>query len=1390
MNKLLSFGLGVVAMGVSVAGAFAEIDHSIVAKAKAAPERVAALQLKGMTETPRVLRSERAAIGTTVPAEYVGRKMYGSVVYSDYITMGTYGLYEFTITNQTIDHTPKVTDMSMDWMAGARLRDRFYGIRAISLFGKLTDAGYEEVDIVNNKILRTEFRGEGSYAAIAATMAPDFTDSKIYGIMYNEDLTGLNLAVLDPEALEFKVTGKFGGRFNPLTLAAAPNGKLYTVSGDGDLYTVDKKTGRVSLVEYTGVNVAAYNQSMTWDSKTNRFLWAAMTPTGSKLYALNPETAQATFIMNIPDNTQITGLYLANDEQAPAAPAKVADLAFNWSSQGSNTGAVSFTVPAVDGSGAAITDNVSVSVWIDGEVQKNGEKLAPGSAVTIPVDLSTAMHQVAVSVKGANGYAPVATMYEWAGFDCPKAVSNLRFAVDGREATVTWDASTQSEHGGYMDPAKVVYNVWRLPENVLVAENLSAPTFSETLPEAVQQYSYRVVPVNTQVSTIPGKAAVSNVLVAGEAYTVPYSENWKEEGSEKLFGSIDGDGDGTSWNWFSWNRNWNFTNPYQGKGKCNDWFITPLIRLEKDKVYRFVSNLRNSFVTGPEYLDLAYGTSATDTASYTKFGNWVLANGEDTDREYAFEVPETGRYHMALVNVTEKTKGSSVLMNSLGVELIGSAFAPAAATEFSITPDSTRARQATLKFVAPTTDMRGTALSGTLTAKIYRDGNTDQAVHTIENVAVGAPCEWLDNTVEAAGVHKYKVVFENAFGEGMPASGSAFIGIYSAPYFEACATKSALKEFSLEVSGFTYDAPYPPLALSYDTSNPAFELTHFNQTESSHDLYVYLPDLFLEDESVYKLNLDFKNSGYGNDTCVYQMRMGSEPTMDMQTEVIGSLPLNTAYQFANQEFTIVNTKVAKKNISMFVSSRRKNDYTNIAFRNISLVYEGSALAPDSVVDLRCASAASAVISFTAPVSDYAGRTLGNLTGIEVYRNGQAIAAMTFTDVTPGQKITWTDENAILGKNKYMIVPVNDYGRGRPAYVDAFIGFDVPTAPASVGITPSDNNQTARIDWTRVKRGVNGGVLSDDLTYKVVQMVQVEDTVEYRTIKEGLTGTSYTLDRKPTDTQFMEFYGVVAVTPQGESTPGLYYTILGKPYELPFAESFPKGEAKTEPWIGMHAAGALQSGPTASEGMATMNTFPQDGDGGSFFFLNGTMMDFELTIPVLTPKVTFANVETAEVRFWLYKGNHSGIYAANPMFGIFSSYNEGEFELLGATEWNESKPEWKEYVYNLNHYAGKPGNVIFQLVCRANGYQDFVVMDNFRVQEVGYNSLDQLDADDISVFGLQNYILTRGAAGKNVEVYTLDGRLIDSFIGTDVAREMPTGIYLVRIAGHSYKVAVK
>lgn len=1394
MKRLLILGLGLSSvLGVSMAAAATPNAVMDTNSPQGAPSgKVAVMPLANQASMPRVLRAERvrrAAETKTVPAEYVGRKFYGSVTYADYITIPTYGLYEFNITDETIEHAPKVISMSCDWMAGARLRDRYYGVRPVSLFGRLTSVGYEEVDIINNKILRTRMTEEGSYADLPTNMAPDFTDGKIYGIMYNADLSGLDLAVFNPETLSFQVTGKFGGKFNPLVFAAAPNGKLYTISPDGDLYTVDKKTGRVSLVDYTGVNVAAYNQSMVWDSKTNKFLWAAVTPTGSKLYALDPETAQATFVMNIPHDSQLTGIYLEEDIQGDNTPAKITDLQLNWEQNGSQKGTATFTLPAVDGQGAALSGSLMVSVWIDSEVYKAEEVMKPGEKVTIPVDLSNDMHQVAVSVRSSKGYAPSTTIYKWAGFDSPKAVTDVQFSVADRQATVTWTASTESEHGGYLDPAKVVYNVWRMPTNELVAEGITESTFIDALPEAVRQYFYRIVPVNTDVVSKPGKSADSNVLVAGEAYHVPYYENWKEEGSEQLFTFVDNDEDEQKWIWFEWNRNWNFTNPGSGKGPCDDWFISPKVALEKDKVYRFTSNLRNSSMTGPETIALAYGTDVNNVSAFTKYGEWLLENGEDTDREYTFEVPEDGKYNMALVNVTQKGTGSSVLVNSIGVELVGSVFAPAVPAEFTVTPDADRLTQATLTFKAPVQDMRGNALSGNLTAKIYRDA-LEAPVHVMEGIAPGADCTWLDDIIEHAGTHKYRVIFENEHGAGMPAVGSAFIGIYGAPYFEACNSKTALKDFKLEVVGFTYDAQFPPLEMSLNAAEPSFEVTHFNTTEEEHEMYVHFPDMLLEDESVYKLKLDFKNSGYGNDVCAYEMRMGNEADKDMQDIVVGELPKNTLYVFAPQEFTIVNTEKAKKNLSMYIASRRKNDYTYLNFRNISLEYDGSALAPDSITNLRCASEASSIVSFIAPTIDYAYRELKENVKIEIYREGQPIALTTLENVAPGDTISWTDENALLGINKYMIVPENDHGRGRPAYVQAFIGLDVPSTPGDVGITPADDNQTATITWSRVRRGVNGGVLSDDLTYKVIQMVQGEEAVEYKTIKEGLTGTSYQLERTPTETQAMEFYGVVAVTPEGESTPGYYYTVLGKPYSLPFTESFPKGECTTGPWIGMHPAGALQSGPTASEGMATMNTYPQDEDGGSFFFLNGTMMDFESYIPVLTPKVTLKDVESGEISFWLYKGNQSGAYANIPSFSVYGSYNEGDFDLLGSTDWIETEAEWKKYVFPLDIYVGRPGNVIFQLVCRANGYMDFIVMDNFKVAEVEDNSVAGASSDDMAVYGLPGQLLTRGAAGKMVEVYAADGHLADRFISADSARAMASGIYIVRIEGRSFKVNIR
>ena len=277
----------------------------------------------------------------------------------------------------------------------------------------------------------------------------------------------------------------------------------------------------------------------------------------------------------------------------------------------------------------------------------------------------------------------------------------------------------------------------------------------------------------------------------------------------------------------------------------------------------------------------------------------------------------------------------------------------------------------------------------------------------------------------------------------------------------------------------------------------------------------------------------------------------------------------------------------------------------------------------------------------------------------------------------------------------------------------------------------------------------------------------------------------------TDNQELIYYGIATVTPQGTSTPSVYFTILGKPYSYPFAENFVNGEAASSMWLNT-GTNALQAMPTNEEVLA-YNGFSgvsQDGDKGVFMFLNGAMSEYPVPFAVLSPKVSLAGASKPTLSLWLYKGNQSGSYQTVPSLNISAATDEATFVELGDEKWDAvTAPTWVECVYSLDRFVGDPGALIIQFVATSGGMSDIMLMDNVRIDEEA--SIDALRAggDDCNAIAVKGGILTRGAVGSQVNVYTPAGMLVDSFAGDDTVRSYGPGLYLVSFKGRTFKVVV-
>ncbi len=238
------------------------------------------------------------------------------------------------------------------------------------------------------------------------------------------------------------------------------------------------------------------------------------------------------------------------------------------------------------------------------------------------------------------------------------------------------------------------------------------------------------------------------------------------------------------------------------------------------------------------------------------------------------------------------------------------------------------------------------------------------------------------------------------------------------------------------------------------------------------------------------------------------------------------------------------------------------------------VSEGSAVtAPDSATSVKVApdanGALESTVSFTLPAKAINGNSLSAITKVDVLRNGEVIGSMT-SGLTPGATVSYTDTTVPQGKNTYSVRIYNANGGGRYSNeASAYVGLDKPEDIASDGIKMVDNTSSISLSWAPVTTGVNGGYVNpNELLYSIYGLGK--DDYGYSTFQlldsvKGTTAYDIQINTAEGDQKLVN-YALTAKNAMGESSK--VYTgsmVSGKPYTMPFRETFAGGKRTHEMW---------------------------------------------------------------------------------------------------------------------------------------------------------------------------------------------------------------------------------
>lgn len=441
------------------------------------------------------------------------------------------------------------------------------------------------------------------------------------------------------------------------------------VKMDGDFNRISE----VKMQSEWGEDInSIYFSTMYFDNSTGALYYLPCSDYGStSLYKVNPTTGLSQSIAWFNQGNHFTGLYIPYlTADNGAAPARVSGLDAQADLNGAMKDTIKWVTPSKTWAGDDLANLQSVKIYRKNagyattELTKTADLIANSQLLaTVPAtEKETAMSWVDENpIDGINTYYVLAANDKgngvidsircYMGIDVPGAVSNIMLEKNGTGVNISWTAPEKGANNGYIGTEGLSYKITRLPDNVVVAENVTDTKYTDNTLGEQQSYSYTIQAVNAKGA---GAIATSDPIMAGSALKTPISlafdtqtdaDRWS---TNKMNNSI----------YFYYAGGW--SDDYKcmigygtSTGTVEGTLISPPLYLEEGKTYRFTTDFQADYFDDA-YFDLYVGVG---TNSESQDGATIIASreGEQYAEQYHrekyedyFVAPASGTYYYTL----------------------------------------------------------------------------------------------------------------------------------------------------------------------------------------------------------------------------------------------------------------------------------------------------------------------------------------------------------------------------------------------------------------------------------------------------------------------------------------------------------------------------------------------------------------------------------------------------------------------------------------------------------------------------------------------------------------------------------------------------------------------
>lgn len=281
-------------------------------------------------------------------------------------------------------------------------------------------------------------------------------------------------------------------------------------------------------------------------------------------------------------------------------------------------------------------------------------------------------------------------------------------------------------------------------------------------------------------------------------------------------------------------------------------------------------------------------------------------------------------------------------------------------------------------------------------------------------------------------------------------------------------------------------------------------------------------------------------------------------------------------------------------------------------------------------------------------------------------------------------------------------------------------------------------------------------------------------------------TSYTVDRLPSAEMELHFYAVVPQTSSGVGAASILDVVLGQLKQVPFVESFADGGVSYSGWVVGTDGATYGTTWYVLENDEEMTA--QDNDNGYALCYNGNYSASYHWADLITPKMQLDPNQQYMLSFWVYTG-YPSTSPILPTLEVMQSNDDLYYEPLTTINVTEGEQQWT--LFELPLTGTSTAN--YTKVCfRGNmsSVYERLWLDNIQVTSTPLSGIDSTRQHN-RVSTTSDGISVEGFDGQQVNVYSIDGRCVDTFrAGGRQLRQLGQGIYIVTVGQQSLKVIVK